>query len=365
MAPQRTSPNIIITGTPGVGKTTHAELVAERTGLKHISVNDIVKDKECHEGWDDEYQSWIVDEDKLLDAMEDQVLQGGCIIDWHACDLFPKSWIDLVVVLRVDSTTLYDRLTARKYPEIKLQENLDSEIMEVLLQEARDSYDEEIVVELQSNDSEEMDSNVDRIEAWVKQWKENNNTPTQARHIVNFITGNANKLREVKEILEPAIQVESQTLDLIEIQGTLEEVTLDKCRRAADLIQGPVLVEDTCLCFDALNGLPGPYIKWFLTSLGHDGLNNLLAAYPDNKGAKAVCTFGYSAGPGHEPILFQGITQGKIVPPRGPTNFGWDPIFEYEGATYAEMEKSQKNAVSHRGKALAKLREWFAKEMSA
>lgn len=60
--------------------------------------------------------------------------------------------------------------------------------------------------------------------------------PTQARHIVNFITGNANKLREVKEILEPAIQVESQALDLIEIQGTLEEVTLDKCRRAADLV---------------------------------------------------------------------------------------------------------------------------------
>lgn len=65
MAPERTSPNIIITGTPGVGKTTHAELVAERTGLKHISVNDIVKDKECHEGWDEEYQSWIVDEDKV------------------------------------------------------------------------------------------------------------------------------------------------------------------------------------------------------------------------------------------------------------------------------------------------------------
>lgn len=61
-------------------------------------------------------------------------------------------------------------------------------------------------------------------------------TPTAARHIVNFITGNANKLREVKAILEPAIQVESQTLDLIEVQGTVEEVTLDKCRRAADLV---------------------------------------------------------------------------------------------------------------------------------
>ena len=64
--------------------------------------------------------------------------------------------------------------TVRKYPEIKLQENLDSEIMEVLLQEARDSYDEEIVVELQSNTSEDMDTNIDRIEAWLKQWKENN-----------------------------------------------------------------------------------------------------------------------------------------------------------------------------------------------
>ena len=46
--------------------------------------------------------------------------------------------------------------------------------MEVLLQEARDSYDEEIVVELQSNTSEDMDTNIDRIEAWLKQWKENN-----------------------------------------------------------------------------------------------------------------------------------------------------------------------------------------------
>ena len=64
----------------------------------------------------------------------------------------------------------------RKYPELKLQENIDSEIMEVLLQEARDSYDEEIVVELQSVTADEMESNVDRIEAWLKQWKENNAT---------------------------------------------------------------------------------------------------------------------------------------------------------------------------------------------
>ena len=111
---------------------------------------------------------------QLLDSLEDEVPRGGYIIDWHACDLFPKSWIDLVVVLRTDSTRLYDRLQARQYPEQKVQENLDSEIMEVLLEEARESYDEEIVVELRSDEADDIDGNVDRIETWIKQWKENN-----------------------------------------------------------------------------------------------------------------------------------------------------------------------------------------------
>lgn len=61
----RSLPNIIITGTPGTGKTTHCEILAEKTGLKHLSVNQVVKEKECHEGWDEEYQSWVVDEDKV------------------------------------------------------------------------------------------------------------------------------------------------------------------------------------------------------------------------------------------------------------------------------------------------------------
>lgn len=187
--------------------------------------------------------------------------------------------------------------------------------------------------------------------------------PTSATHVVNFITGNKNKLGEVKAILEPTIEVRSQELDLIEVQGTLEEVTIAKCKSAAEQIGGPVLVEDTCLCFDALKGLPGPYIKWFMKDLGHEGLNNLLVAYED-KGAKAVCTFGFSQGPGHKPILFQGITQGRIVPARGPANFGWDPIFEYEGQTYAEMDKAEKNKISHRGRALEKLQAWFAEQTS-
>jgi broad-specificity NMP kinase len=61
----RSKPNVIITGTPGVGKTTHCESIAQATGLKHLAINQIVKDRGCHEGWDEEYQSWIVDEDKV------------------------------------------------------------------------------------------------------------------------------------------------------------------------------------------------------------------------------------------------------------------------------------------------------------
>ena len=61
----RQNPNIVITGTPGVGKTTHAEQLAQATGLKHLSVNAIVKDEGLHEGKDEETGSWIVDEDKV------------------------------------------------------------------------------------------------------------------------------------------------------------------------------------------------------------------------------------------------------------------------------------------------------------
>ncbi len=109
-----------------------------------------------------------------------------------------------------------------------------------------------------------------------------------------------------------------------------------------------------------------------MTKIGHEGLNNLLAAYPD-KSAKAICTFGYSPGPGQEPILFQGVTDvclevgqpqlycseadvecrarlsrqedrlalvrtaisNLALPYRQTTNYsqGWDPIFEHEGQT--------------------------------
>jgi inosine triphosphate pyrophosphatase len=107
-------------------------------------------------------------------------------------------------------------------------------------------------------------------------------------------------------------------------------------------------------------GLPGPYIKWFLEKLEPEGLHKLLAGFED-KSAQAICTFAFTRDENSEVILFQGITDGKIVEPRGSRDFGWDPVFEPKGydKTYAELPKEIKNQISHRFRALDKLREHF------
>lgn len=68
----RNRPNIIITGTPGVGKTSHCELLAQTTGMEHLSISKIVKERVCHDGWDSDFKSWIVDEDKVSLVAEGQ-----------------------------------------------------------------------------------------------------------------------------------------------------------------------------------------------------------------------------------------------------------------------------------------------------
>lgn len=90
-----------------------------------------------------------------------------------------------------------------------------------------------------------------------------------------FITGNANKLKEFKQIiggLDGKYEIDSQDVDLPEYQGEPEEIAREKCKIALDLVKAPVLIEDTSLCFNALHGMPGPYIKWFLQKLKPEGI---------------------------------------------------------------------------------------------
>lgn len=92
------------------------------------------------------------------------------------------------------------------------------------------------------------------------------------------------------------------------------------------------------------------------------GLYKLLAGFED-KSAWALCTFAFCAGKDEPVQLFRGRTEGRIVEPRGPRDFGWDPCFQPDGyeKTYAELPKEVKNSISHRYRALAALSENFSK----
>ncbi|KAJ2509383.1 acetyl-coenzyme A synthetase 2 [Coemansia sp. RSA 2049] len=183
---------------------------------------------------------------------------------------------------------------------------------------------------------------------------------------LTFVTGNKDKLREMQELLQGAVDLHSHAVDLEEIQGTTQQVATAKCRRAAEIVGGPVITEDVGLGFNAMNGLPGAYIKWFLSELQPAGLVRMLRGFDDKSGF-AVCTIAFCQGPGHEPILFEGIHHGTIVDPRGPPVFGWNPIFQPLGSdlTYAEMSDAAKNACSHRFLAVEKLKAFLAQPLAA
>jgi inosine triphosphate pyrophosphatase len=170
---------------------------------------------------------------------------------------------------------------------------------------------------------------------------------------VFFITGNSHKLREVEAILGTMRHVD---LDLPELQE-LEprKVVIAKAQAALSQGYSPVLIEDTSLSLTALNGLPGPLIKWFLKALGGEGVYQL-AASKQNCAAEVRTIFGLALGP-QTFIYGEGVVQGEVVSPRG-TGFGWDSIFKPEGSekTMGEMVPLEKSSFSMRTKALHDLR---------
>jgi adenylate kinase len=168
------APNILITGTPGAGKTSLASQIAEMTGMNLINIGDLVKEKGLHDGWDEEFQCYTLNEDKLCDELE-PILgaeTGGNIVDFHTASFFPVRWFHLVLVLRASTSTLYTRLEKRGYAQNKIDENMEAEILQVCLDEARDGWNEEQVVELQSDTLDDMESNAQRCVQWIEHWKQ-------------------------------------------------------------------------------------------------------------------------------------------------------------------------------------------------
>jgi len=193
---------------------------------------------------------------------------------------------------------------------------------------------------------------------------------SKKKKIINFVSGNKNKLRELSDIFQKYIkdiEIKQLDIDLPELQGLPEDIVRGKLKLAlekAKKLEGPVLVEDTSLCFNAYGGLPGAYIKYFLKAIKPEGLYKMVCAFEDHS-AYAQSIYGLQKNTKEEAHLFVGKTDGEIVSPRGDNNFGWDPCFQPKNykETYAEMAEEEKNKISHRGKSTKAMIDWIKENM--
>jgi len=176
---------------------------------------------------------------------------------------------------------------------------------------------------------------------------------------ITFVTTNLDKLAEAKAILK-GLDILHETIKLPEIQGSRRDIAHRKAEYALKVLNRPLFVEDTSLCFTALKELPGPYINDFIKKLGPKKLAMMLDSFKDKR-AKAVCTIGL-ARPGKEIKIIEAADFGTIVAPRG-RGFGWDPIFLQNGQklTYGQLSKEAKNKGSFRRKALIQMKNYLLK----
>lgn len=191
------------------------------------------------------------------------------------------------------------------------------------------------------------------------------------REKIVFATGNAGKMREIRMILADA-DVEVLSMkdagidpDIVENGSTFAENALIKARACAKLTGMMALADDSGLVVDYLNGEPGIYSARYMgenTSYhikNHNLIERLDGAPDEKRTARFVCAIAAVLPDGTE-LVTEGTMEGRIgYEEKGENGFGFDPVFyvpEY-GLTSAQMDAEQKNAASHRGKALRKMKQ--------
>lgn len=165
-----------------------------------------------------------------------------------------------------------------------------------------------------------------------------------------LVTGNAGKLAEARRLAGG--ELEAIELDLPEIQSLdIEWIVRHKARSAYAAVGRPLVVEETGLELAALNGFPGPLVRWMLEAMGAEAIARTALAL-GSPAARAVCVLAWTDG--ERIVLGRGEVAGTLVaPPRGEGGFGWDPVFVPAGETRtcAEMTAAEKDARAHRGHA--------------
>ena len=209
--------------------------------------------------------------------------------------------------------------------------------------------------------------------AWTGAWRDLDTSPDVR---VVLASSNPGKLAELSALLEPAgLRVVSQDAFGIEpveeTALTFVENALIKARAACAATGLPALADDSGVVVDALEGAPGVHSARYAGGGASDADNvaKLLEALegvaPPERGAAFVCAIVYLRHARDPcPIVCEGIWEGRILDaPRGAGGFGYDPVFFIEtlGRSAAELSRAEKNAVSHRGQALAQLLDRLAR----
>jgi XTP/dITP diphosphohydrolase len=185
--------------------------------------------------------------------------------------------------------------------------------------------------------------------------------------MLQYVTTNEGKVREAKAYLDSVEQFE---FDYTEIQADeLGPIAAAGAREAARVTNKKVLVDDAGLFIDGFDGFPGPYSAFVEESVGIDTVQRMAEReLSPPRTASFRCALAFCEGVNTDSTetksahVFTGSVKGKIVSQRGDQGFGYDPIFEVDGHTLAEMTPEEKNTLSHRGRALEAFSTWFASE---
>lgn len=177
---------------------------------------------------------------------------------------------------------------------------------------------------------------------------------------VYFVSSNKHKYLEAKEILSSfGIRVYFFKSNLMEIQSnSLSEIATIKALDAFSKCKKPVIIEDDALIIPSLGGFPGPYSSYVFDTIGNQGVIQLAKK---DKQAKFCATISY-CDKDKKPILFEGITLGRISKKICGRGWGYDPIFIPEGKTRTYAQIPDKNTLSHRYRALEKFASWFVRK---
>jgi non-canonical purine NTP pyrophosphatase (RdgB/HAM1 family) len=174
-------------------------------------------------------------------------------------------------------------------------------------------------------------------------------------------TSSNHKAEQITALLGRPVQ--QQPIDLPEVQAiAVHDVIEAKARAAYAALGCPVLVEDTGLMIHAWQGLPGALIRWFLESVGNEGICRMMVNFPDRAVTAITCIGFFDGDHCH---VFSGEVHGQIVDtPRGDKGFGWDAIFQPDGATqtFGELTAAERGGISMRGKAVQALKTFLEQE---